>query len=85
MRFLPLVNDRDVLPFDSLLPVQYMLQSMASMNACEKKDAVEYRQLAVQAMVTRETAQQEKQGFVVINTLYEGSLGQSHVNSWQNI
>ena len=85
LRFLPLVNDRDVLPFDSLLPVQYMLQSMASMNACEKKDAVEYRQLAAQSMVTRENAQQEKQGFVVLNTLYEGSLGQSHVNDWQNI
>lgn len=85
LRFLPLVNDRDVLPFDSLLPVQYMLQSMASMNACEKKDAIEYRQLAVQAMVTRENAQQEKQGFVVLNTMYEGSLGQSSSLDWDNI
>ena len=85
LRFLPLVNDRDILPFDSLLPIQYMLQSMSSMNACEKKDAVEYRQLAVQSMVTRENAQQEKQGFIVLNTRYEGSLGQSSADDWDNI
>ena len=85
VRPLPLVADSDILPFDSLLPVQYMLQSMCSMNSGEIKTADDYRQRAVMALASRENTQQERQGIVVLNTQYDGSIGQASVETYQNI
>lgn len=85
IRPLPLVSDSDVMPFDSLLPVQYMLQSMCSMNSGEVKTADDYRQRAIMALASRENTQQERQGIVVLNTQYDGSIGQASVETYQNI
>lgn len=85
LRSLPLIADTDVMPFDSLLPVQYMLQSMCSMNSGEVKTADDYRQRAVMALAARESVQQERQGIVVLNTQYDGSPGQASVDTYQNI
>lgn len=80
LRSLPFVADDDVLPFESLLPVQYMLMSMADMNAKELKSASEYRQAAVGLLAQREETSQERQGLVVINSLYDDSIGRRSVN-----
>ena len=85
VRPLPLVADTDVIPFDSLLPIQYMLQSMCSMNSGEIKTADDYRQRALVFLAARENTQQERQGVVVLNTQYDGSLGQASVETYQNI
>lgn len=76
LRAMPLVEDDDVLPFDSILPVQYMLTSMWNMSSGEIKTADDYRQRAVALLVNREEVRQEKQGLVVINSLFNGSLGE---------
>lgn len=85
LKAVPLVNDWDPLPFDSLIPVQYMLQSMWYMNSGEVKAADEYRQRAMASLAVREEAQQERQGVVVINTQYSDSLGDLGATVWQNI
>ena len=85
LKALPMVEDWEPMPFDSLLPVQYMLQSLWYMNSGEIKSADEYRQRAVMALVVREDAQQERQGIVILNTRYEDSLGDLSANVWQNV
>ena len=85
LRVLPLVNDWDQIPFDSLLPIQYMLQSMWAMNSGEVKTADDYRQRAIASLVTREDTQLERSGVVVLNSDYEGSLGQASVEQYRNI
>ena len=77
---MPLVEDEDVLPFSSILPVQYMLTSMWNMSSGEVKTADDYRQRAVALLVNREEVRQEKQGLVVINSLFSGSLGEMSEN-----
>lgn len=85
MRALPLIAEADILPFDSLLPVQYMLQSLCSMNSGEIKTADDYRQRAVMALAARENIQQERQGLVIMNTQYDDSLGELSATVYQNI
>lgn len=85
VRFMPLLDDRDALPFETLLPVQYMLQSLYYMNSGEVKQADEYRQRADAALVMREAADQERAGVVVLNTQYADSLGEASVTDWFNI
>lgn len=85
LRVLPLVNDWDQIPFDSLLPIQYMLQSIWYMNSGEIKSADDYRQRALASLVTREDTQQERQGVVVLNSDYDGSLGEACVEKYRNI
>lgn len=80
LRAMPLVDDDDVLPFDSLLPVQYMMTSIWNMNSGEVKTADDYRQRALALLAAREDVSQERQGLVVLNTLFEGSLGEASEN-----
>ena len=82
---MPMVDDGDPMPFDSLLPVQYMLQSLWYMNSGEVKSADDYRQRAIMSLAVREDAQQERQGVVILNTQYDDSLGDLSANTWQNI
>lgn len=77
LRFLPLLNDDDVLPFESLLPVQYMLQSMWKMNTEDLKGADEFRIRAEGLLVRAEEVRQERAGVVVTNTVYDGSPGEA--------
>jgi hypothetical protein len=76
LRAMPLIEDDDALPFDSILPVQYMLTSMWNMSSGEVKTANDYRQSALALLLGREEAKQERQGLLVVNALYDGSLGQ---------
>lgn len=76
LQFIPLVDDDEVIPFDSLLPVQYMMQAMASMEAGEVKTADEYRQRAEVLLLRREESELEKQTLHVVNMLYDGSPGE---------
>jgi hypothetical protein len=84
LRFIPLVDDDEVVPFDSLLPVQFMMQSVASMEAGEIKTADEYRQRAEVLLVRREESELEKQTLHVVNMLYDDSVGEMS-NRYDNI
>jgi hypothetical protein len=77
IRYLPLVDDEDVLPFDSLLPVQYMLQSLWKMAAEDIKAADEYRMRAEGLLVRSEEVKEERGGVVVVNSVYDGSPGEA--------
>jgi hypothetical protein len=83
-RFVPLVDDDEVLPFDSLLPVQFMMQSLWSMEAGEVKAADEYRQRALSLLVGREETETERQTLHIVNQLYDGSAGEA-LDRMQNI
>ncbi|MBM4043565.1 MAG: hypothetical protein FJ279_00475 [Planctomycetes bacterium] len=84
LRFIPLVDDDEVVPFDSLLPVQYMMQSVAAMEAGEIKTADDYRQRAEVLLARREESELEKQTLHVVNMLYDGSVGEM-TNRFENI
>jgi len=84
-RFMPMVDDDEIVPFDSLLPLQYMLQSMAAMEAQEVKMADDYRMRAEAVLIRREESELEKQGLVVINPLYDGSIGQASNEDYYNV
>jgi len=77
VRYLPLVDDEDVLPFDSLLPVQYMLQSLWKMGAEDIKAADEYRMRAEGLLVRSEEVKEERGGVSVVNSVYDGSPGEA--------
>lgn len=84
LRAMPLIEDYDVLPFESILPVQYMLTAMRNMAVGEVKAADDYRQRAVGLLIGREEVKESKQGLLVINSLFEGSLGQMS-ESYDNV
>lgn len=77
IRFLPFVEDEDVLPFDSLLPVQYMVVSLRKMDAEDVKAADEYRLRAEGLLARAEEIKEERGGVVVVNSTFEGSAGQA--------
>jgi len=84
LRSIPLVDDDEVVPFDSLLPVQYMMQAMTAMEAGEVKTADDYRQRAEVLLIRREETELEKQTLHVVNMLYDGSPGDMS-NRYENI
>jgi len=84
LRFIPLVDDDEVVPFDSLLPVQYMMQAVAAMETGEIKTADEYRQRAEVLLARREENALEKQTLHVVNMMYDGSVGEM-TNRYENI
>jgi len=75
MRFTPLVDDDDLIPFDSLLPIQYMLQSLWYNETNEVEQAQKYRALAETHLGRTEETKHTQQGFDIINTLYDESPG----------
>lgn len=84
VKFVPLVEDEDVIPFDTLLPVQFMMQSMWAMDAGEVKTADEYRQRAELLLLRGEETELERQTLVVLNPMYDGSPGQMS-NDYANV
>jgi hypothetical protein len=83
MNLLPLVEDDEPMPFNSLRPVQYMLQSFWAMDAGEIKQADEYRARAESELLRREDTDTGRQSLQIINPLYEGSNGEVS-NYWEN-
>lgn len=74
-RVLPMADDDEVLPFDSLLPVQYMLQAMKAMDTGEVETADKFRARAASALAGREENELERQTPLVINSNLELSPG----------
>lgn len=75
LNVMPLVSDDDILPFDSLIPLQEMLQSLWYARNGELKASVEYQQLAVSHLKLRETQELRRAEVIVENYLYETGGG----------
>jgi len=74
-RFIPIVDDDDVVPFDSLFPVQYMMKSFQYFDSNEIDAGTKYHTLAMQMLQKREAHDDQFQGLVVENPLYALSPG----------
>lgn len=80
---LRLVEDDEPMPFGSLRPVQYMLQSFSSMDAGEVETALKFASMAERVMLQEDASDCARQGLVVINTASECSNGQVS-DDWGN-
>lgn len=81
---LPLVEDTDVLPFDSLQPLEEMLQAMWCYRSNEAKAGADFQALAQSHLKQREIQEQRRQEFVVENALYD--MGAADISTrWFNV
>lgn len=72
----PLVDDDDVLPFDDVEPIQYMIMYGWKMRASEVDVAQKYLNQAQQWLKAQEVAEDTVQTPVRMNVQYDGSLGE---------
>lgn len=82
MEPLPLVRDTDVVPFDSLEPVEWMMRSLWCTQSGEVDQAGKYQKLAVSWLKSRETTDDTVQTSVVINNAFSNSLGEMSLDAW---
>lgn len=80
---LPLSDDNEPVPFDSLRPLQYMLQSIWYAESSELEQAAKFRAVAEASLLRREDTENERQTILFINPLYDGSNGEVS-NYWEN-
>lgn len=73
---LPLVNDTDVLPFESLEPVEWMIRSDWEMRSGEVSKAEKYRNDAAAWLQAQEITAETAQRSVIVNSVYAGSPGE---------
>ncbi|MCF0233151.1 MAG: hypothetical protein HUJ63_13075 [Enterococcus sp.] len=73
---LPLVHDDDVVPFDGIEPIEWMVRADWAMKAGENAQAEKYRQAAAQWLQSREVRDETAQTQIVINSLVAGSPGE---------
>lgn len=79
---LPLIKDTDVLPIDSLSPIEWMIMADWKLKASEIDAAQKYQQLAAQWMKAKEVAGDTIQTPVVINNRLAGSMFEVSLESW---
>ncbi len=69
---LRLTGDDDVLPFPSLLPVQYMMQAQAKFDAEEQQAGKGFRDLAIGTMAQIDESESRMQTVIRFNTELQG-------------
>lgn len=73
---LPLVRPDDQLPFDGIGPVEWMIRSDWCMKSGEVDAAQKYVNQAVQWMKAKEVTNDTVQTPIVVNSLFDGSMGE---------
>lgn len=74
---IPLVHDSDVIPFESPIePIEWMLRADWQMKSGEVTQAQNYRNQAMAWLKSHEVVDDTKQTQVVINSVYNGSMGE---------
>lgn len=73
---LPLVRDTDIIPFDSLEPIEYMIQARWLTKSGEIDAAQKFHALAGQWLKMRETVANTVQTPVIVNSLFSMSGGE---------
>lgn len=84
LNFVPLVEDTDVIPFDSLFAVQTMIQAQKELNAGNVDQGMKLQGLAIGLLETKQQTQIRVQGITVENALYDMSPG-SQSETYQNL
>lgn len=79
---LALVDPSDVLPFDCIEPIEWMILYNWSMKSGEPDKAAKYQQQAVAWLKSKEVVNNTVQTAVVVNNSMVGSLGGDSVDSW---
>lgn len=79
---LPLVRDTDVVPFDSLEPIEWMMRANWCMQSGEVDAAGKYQSYAEKWLKSRELVDDVVQTSVVINNAFSNSLGELSVEAW---
>ena len=77
----PLVRDTDVLPFDTLDPIEWMMRARWCMQSGEVDQAGKYQDRAQQWMKAREVAGDQVQTSVVVNNVFANSLGEASLET----
>jgi len=75
MRYVPLISDEDVLPYDSLQPVKLMLMALTEENSKNMQGALNYESKAMQLLESRQKAKAENSTGVKISLQYRQGLG----------
>lgn len=78
---LPLVEPSDIVPFDSLEPIEWMAQSRWMTRSGEVDAAQKLHALAANWLKAREVAADTVQTSVVFNNLFSASLGEASMDS----
>lgn len=73
---LPLVKNTDPLPFDGIDPVEWMIRADWSMKANEVDTAKKYIDQAMQWMKAKEVTDDRIQTAVIVNSVFDGSMGE---------
>lgn len=73
---LPLVRMDDQLPFDGIDPVEWMIRADWCMKSNEVDAAKKYTDQAVQWMKAKEVANDTIQTPIVVNSVFDGSMGE---------
>ena len=73
---LPLIHDTDILPFDSLEPIEWMMQAAWYTKSGEIEAAQKMHSLAMNWLKARETTEATVQTPVIVNSLFPGSPGE---------
>lgn len=74
---LPLVRDDDVVPFDSLDPIEWMARAQWCMQSAEVEQAGKYQSMAQNWLKSREMVDAQVQTSVVVNNVFANSLGEA--------
>lgn len=73
---LPLLKDTDQLPFDGIDPVEWVMNADWCMKSGEIDKAQKYYDRAMQWMKAKEIANDTVQTSIVVNSVYDNSLGE---------
>jgi hypothetical protein len=73
---LPLIEGSDIVPFDTLEPIEWMVQASWCMKSGEIDAAQKLSTMAANWLKAKETVANKVQTIVIANSLYSGSLGE---------
>lgn len=79
---LPLIRDTDILPIDTLEPIEWMMMADWKLKASEIDAAQKYQQLAAQWMKAKEVANDTVQTSIVVNNRLAGSMYEISGDAW---
>lgn len=79
---LPLIRDTDVVPIDTLEPIEWMIMADWKLKSSEIDAAQKYQALAASWMKSKEVADDTVQTAVVVNNRLAGSMFEVSADAW---